>query len=870
MKKIFASFTSLLFLISPAFAFAQTTPVPSPVSPSADLNSTVWVNPSFNVGNILVQQDAGTGLMHGTVDVVNDNTASFGGIRMQALLMDPAPVVTTPNTIVQDTAQIIDRVILPSTYSFAPNEKKTISFVYNPPKLPLGQYRLRLQIITQNGNQYGWEDYATTVGIKDAQFISVAQGPLLLGKNAHDPLEGVNIPASSALTAELSVKASGAKTILATPVLTTYSFDVTGPVVSVTKGAPIIISSNKNLQTIIPIATPSAPGAYQATLVFHDASGNVISPMAQYRWVVIGITARIVSGRFTSLEDSKATVQFDIAGPADGQNSVNTEVHVVLLDGDKVITEGVKVFSALGKNGLQSGTAAFTFDSPLVNPGIRITLANTANNSQLDAYEIHVPPAPIQQIMPSLVPTPNLQSAKSSMSAQVFFIIIGIIALAIIIVLAWVVVSRRNASKLRIPPLVLLLVGIGFVGMALIAKPIHATNGVVIDAITQPGDKYTIYSTINKPIHNNDAATSPVDPTKIPVSFTLYYGTCNNKVTSPVVAIYNLHNGGDVPIGGNLVGKNTVVNGQTHTTLYLKMASPSNLSWDTYQDISTNKTNGSFDQLVYNAYPFTRCTGSQNCTLSVNFTGNLSVPATPDSTTLLWIFRVGYDAIAENEHFQLMQTLYTWVNFRIPATPTPTPSASPTPRPTPSVSPSASPSVSPSASPTTSPSTSPTQTPVSSNRAPVSIANISAGSGAFGSSITVEQGTSVSIRLSANGSSDPDGWATPLFGVTQGGKCEWNSDLNQGVPTFETTIADPSSPAACQISLGALTFNDAPGTYTYNLLRITDASGAQSNNGAVTVLVVAKGSPTPTLNPTASASPSASPTFNPGSFQETR
>lgn len=179
--------------------------------------------------------------------------------------------------------------------------------------------------------------------------------------------------------------------------------------------------------------------------------------------------------------------------------------------------------------------------------------------------------------------------------------------------------------------------------------------------------------------------------------------------------------------------------------------------------------------------------------------------------------------------------------------------------------PTPSPSASPSASPT------PTATPVSGNNPPVSVASISAANGAFGSSITVEQSTPVSIKLSANGSSDPDGWTTPGTGVSQGGKCEWNSDLNQGAPTFESTVVDPSSPAACQISLGTLVFNDVPGTYTYNLLRITDAAGAQSNNGAVSVTVVAKGSPTPTASPTATASPSATPTFDPGSgFQETR
>jgi uncharacterized repeat protein (TIGR01451 family) len=164
----------------------------------------------------------------------------------------------------------------------------------------------------------------------------------------------------------------------------------------------------------------------------------------------------------------------------------------------------------------------------------------------------------------------------------------------------------------------------------------------------------------------------------------------------------------------------------------------------------------------------------------------------------------------------------------------------------------------------------------SGNHAPVGVAGIGINGAPASSTVTVQKGTPVQVLLSAEGSSDPDGWTTALTGVSSGGKCEWNSDLNQGAPTFEQTVPNPGSPASCNVNLGTLTFNDTPGTYTYQLLKITDAAGAVSNSGAATVIVTDGPTPTPTPSPSLSASPSPSDngggngSNGSGGFEETR
>jgi len=127
------------------------------------------------------------------------------------------------------------------------------------------------------------------------------------------------------------------------------------------------------------------------------------------------------------------------------------------------------------------------------------------------------------------------------------------------------------------------------------------------------------------------------------------------------------------------------------------------------------------------------------------------------------------------------------------------------------------------------------------NSPPVANAKISLGDCTTRTdSVTVTQGTAVNVWLCADDSSDPNGWADATNGVsTDPGKCEWNKDLDQTgpPPSFEYPVAHPVNQAACDINLGSLTFNDPPGTITYQVLKITDKQGAVSNIDTVSVVV---------------------------------
>jgi hypothetical protein len=144
--------------------------------------------------------------------------------------------------------------------------------------------------------------------------------------------------------------------------------------------------------------------------------------------------------------------------------------------------------------------------------------------------------------------------------------------------------------------------------------------------------------------------------------------------------------------------------------------------------------------------------------------------------------------------------------------------------------------------------------PTTTNNPPVAEAAVSKSSTGpyygYNTPLTVTKGQSVSLYFFAdmdvNGdgkaSLDPDGWTNTTNGVSSGGKCEWNTDLNQGTPTFEKVISNPAAAGNCNIGPYTYTFNDAPGTYEYQMLRITDSKGAQSTVSKIRITVAA---PTP-------------------------
>ncbi|NCN52930.1 hypothetical protein GW950_00510 [Candidatus Wolfebacteria bacterium] len=127
---------------------------------------------------------------------------------------------------------------------------------------------------------------------------------------------------------------------------------------------------------------------------------------------------------------------------------------------------------------------------------------------------------------------------------------------------------------------------------------------------------------------------------------------------------------------------------------------------------------------------------------------------------------------------------------------------------------------------------------------PIAEASISIDGKSFSKSIRVTRGEPVDLWLSAAydvtgdklASRDDVGrWTSAM---SFGGRCEWNSDLSQGTPTFEAGTFDPQTVDECTINLGRATFYDEPGVYQYGVLRLVQNDGRVSNTSYVNVAVL--------------------------------
>ena len=151
--------------------------------------------------------------------------------------------------------------------------------------------------------------------------------------------------------------------------------------------------------------------------------------------------------------------------------------------------------------------------------------------------------------------------------------------------------------------------------------------------------------------------------------------------------------------------------------------------------------------------------------------------------------------------------------------------------------------------------------------APIAIAGVSSDPSAnriYRDTVSIKQGEDTQLWVSAQRrvgsidtvSSDPDGWTSKNGGVSKGGSCKWNRDLDRGVfptgiPTYEWVINDPMDPTEdCdtrivneQATSFTRVFTDASGTYAYEALRIFDNTGARSNKALISVQVLPSAAP---------------------------
>jgi hypothetical protein len=1080
----YASFiTSFLFAALPMVALAQESPYGNRVDAESAVASGAYHPPALYVSAITLDSKNITKEVKGSFHVLNQAEDILGDIKYRFEILSPLQKGDGKEVVIADAPNVYTQIVSTDTFAFIPNEERDIPFSYTIPSLPSGEYRVRIQLITTQGKELGWNDEVVQVTGGSLAFATLTHGPIKVPTFKNEvipPTFGVAVPGASSITLTAQAENVTDTALSATPMLDIYTYGLTGKKVSSIPGAAITIAPKKTQQISIPVKTETLPGVYYAVLTLQAPQGVQASSLTDYRWIVQGESAHIISARIAKLatrQGEKVVVNVDYAGPADAKTTIKGRIAISVLDQQGTAGTLEVPTEITFRDAIESGEAKVTLSRDLVGaPGLQVTLTDLSGKL-LDTYMVSIPLTQ-QQLDSAMGVSPVEDSASPSAVPEVFspkkkMVMIVLAGLLVVLLAVYAVWKRRSMSAV-IPSLFLLLL----LGGGLAAFPAITEAGIRVvfpKTGSEVGDEwkslhnYIVEIFVNKPIHNATYAKESV-----PLDFRVVYGTSNSSVAyarnffryvpTAHVSTYEgawvslgnttFSSGVDACSGGNndkcfvpntystpagggfnfalqpaqstqatlqLISK-WAVGGIPSSTLPGTAAELSGLAdgintWvnfnpsgpvvsvtptplvcadnarvavdfieiDTSRRANENPTNpitfyGNGEQaadakfvdltrngqavidgklpfnvdglaaergdgfITFQLYSKGHENKGKECIIAdidlqnATFTRFQNIGGSWQARTERpedgkWRFcKNGKDEIwpgIGSTHAEMMSSAGpgndTFTLFYKNDAPQGTPVCTVPPSPDVTVNLLINGTDNPGTvsantpvtlswtstnadtctaardwtgvkAPAGSENTTPTQVrPYAyiitckntitgkvgfdtanllvgpANTPPVAVAKfrvLDATNAPASSSITVTRGVPVNLELNAEGSSDPDGWTTPNRGVSSNGFCEWNSDLNQGTATFETNRPNPSSPSTCNASIGPRTFNDAPGTYTYNLLRITDASGAVSNIGNASVTVVAPS--TTVVTPTPTPTVTVTPIFNPGGFVDTR
>ncbi|HSX24805.1 MAG TPA: hypothetical protein VLG69_02485 [Candidatus Andersenbacteria bacterium] len=397
MKHLFFRMVfSASVLVLPFSCLAQSA---APNNPGSDTNQPSLL-PLIYASDVTITSPATTHAITGTFTIQNSEPTAVGGIQYEMMLLSPLPSAAV-NQLVADTPVIYDRIRPTDVINLKANEQRSISFSYQAPLVPQGEYRLRIQIITTNDRKLGWNDTTLSLGgadsffILDPQSVNVASSdPITKEKNTTwSPLYGVNVDPNQNISFSLSLKNPGSKPAQGTISISTKRLLHANEKPTSISGASISLAPSASKDITIPITTEKTPGAYIILVTLHDASGNKISGVSEYRYVVRGESASVASVRLKSLpatDDKQAVIDFVIGGSADRATSVAGNIHMSITDAKGTVGSIDKPFTAESSNPVVGTANVAILRTVCGTPTVTITLTN-ASKTVLDTYSVEAP-----------------------------------------------------------------------------------------------------------------------------------------------------------------------------------------------------------------------------------------------------------------------------------------------------------------------------------------------------------------------------------------------------------------------------------------------------------------------------------------------
>ncbi|MBI3256051.1 MAG: hypothetical protein HYZ63_03715, partial [Candidatus Andersenbacteria bacterium] len=402
-KRFLTSLAALATVLAPASSLAQADEFSLENMPAEFKNQAGYqkINPLPLAYVSDIQTNVSpSNIITGRFVATSGEAAGLGDIQYELLLLQPLPKVDA-NAFVIDDGAVYDRLVVKEPFSLLAKEKKTIPFTYQPPQLPGGTYRLRVQLLTSNDRRLGWGDSLIEL-TGDAAFATIETDAVLVQsvdpitretKDTWDPMEGPNVAPATPLKLRLFATNTSATPLSGTVNIETQRILMADEQLTKQSGEAITLDALESAPLTVPITGATEPGSYRVLVSLVDSAGQRISGLGEFRYVVEGLSASIVSQVIAAMPEKKgqtAEVHFTVAGSADRVTPVNGVLEISLSNGQTQLGKVENTITIPSANPVQGVANISLADNRCGIPSITSTL-RTREGKVLDTYTATYP-----------------------------------------------------------------------------------------------------------------------------------------------------------------------------------------------------------------------------------------------------------------------------------------------------------------------------------------------------------------------------------------------------------------------------------------------------------------------------------------------
>jgi len=492
-----------------------------------------------------VNVESKDGVLQGSFSVINDTdeTVSDIGYRID-VFGDPLGMEGSG-----DPQVLFGRLQSDGVMAMLPKEKKDMKVSMKLPALPTGAYTVQVQILQTGGRKLGWGRAPLVVEKGSSDFAYLYEQSIVLPEFENkevNPLTGPNVDpnGSLAFTAKAEV-ASGARTV--TPVLEWHEFDDSRPVTDTVSFDSFTLKAGQLAPLSLDVSAPAKPGVYLGILTLRDGK-RVLSTMGEYRIVVRGKSADLISARLASLATKKGETAFariDYVGSADAETKAQGQLTVELVDSagvaGKLFVPSIRLTDGVGR-----GTARIELTRDLASdPKLHVVIADDQGNQLRDTtVPVSLTAAQIESLK-----TQSTFALWAGWYMQPYYLGFAFVALTVLLCLGFlahaVIRNLFSMSKSFRSASAAAMVAVLLFMQSPFAFAFGGSNGIEVFAPITVGDNenqtltdkaqyraywFEIYSQpsvaifVNRPIHNSTYQCN----TPIPLEYRVDFAACNN------------------------------------------------------------------------------------------------------------------------------------------------------------------------------------------------------------------------------------------------------------------------------------------------------------------------------------------------------